>query len=147
MLAKNEVPNLRESLPVILRQATGRSFEALVIGNAMATVVPLRSGSGTRLKVVEALALGVAVVSTRQGSEGIRVRDGTHLLLAHSAGHFAAHVLRLLRQPELRMALGDAGGRLVEREHRWPQIVDQLEQIYVDLVESRPAERRKVLGR
>lgn len=63
---------------------------------ATVCVVPLRSGSGTRLKILEAMSSGRAVVSTTIGAEGIEGSNGTHWLLADEPAHFAAAVLRLL---------------------------------------------------
>jgi glycosyltransferase involved in cell wall biosynthesis len=104
---------------------------------AAGLIVPLRSGSGTRLKVLEALALGCAVVSTGQGCEGIGVADGVDVLLADTAHDFAAQILRLLRSPDLRSSLGRAGRSLVEREYAWSDIVGRLERVYKRLIESR----------
>ena len=67
------------------------------IARAKVAVVPLLAGSGTRLKILEAWAAGVAVVSTSVGAEGLDARDGEHLLLADDAASFADAVDRLLR--------------------------------------------------
>jgi glycosyltransferase involved in cell wall biosynthesis len=82
-------------------------------------VVPLRTGSGTRLKILEAWAAGLPVVSTRIGAEGLPVRDGEHLLLADSPGDFVQSVTRLLICPELCSSLGTAGRLLLEKEFTW----------------------------
>lgn len=81
-----------------------------VVAQSWASVVPLRRGGGTRLKVLEAMALGTPVVSTSKGAEGLHVRDGEHLLLADDPDAFAARVVELLRAPQLRARLA-AGGR------------------------------------
>jgi glycosyltransferase involved in cell wall biosynthesis len=81
-------------------------------------VVPLRMGSGTRLKVVEAMAMGKAIVSTSLGCEGIPVTDGEHLLIADDPIASARAVLRLFDDPWLAAALGKSGRALVEREIR-----------------------------
>ncbi len=82
-------------------------------------VVPLRIGGGTRLKIFEALAMGLAVVSTRIGAEGLPVEPGRHLLLADDPPAFAAACLRLLGDPALRARLGAAGRRLVLDGYDW----------------------------
>lgn len=97
---------------------------------AALAVVPLRAGSGTRLKVLEALALGRPVVSTTLGCEGLDVVDGRHVVLADSAAGFADRVVGLLARPTERERLARAGRRLAEDCYGWPAIVNRLEQIY-----------------
>lgn len=82
----------------------------------VALVVPVHAGSGLRVKLVEALALGRAIVSTTRGAEGSQTRDGAELLLADTADAFAARLLRLRREPGLGTALGQAAWRHA-REH------------------------------
>lgn len=82
-------------------------------------VVPLRMGGGTRLKVVEALAMGKAMVSTSLGCEGIDVKDGQHLLIRDDPQLFAGAVIRLLQDPQQRAALGQAGRRLAIEKYDW----------------------------
>jgi len=86
---------------------------------ATVVVVPLRVGSGTRLKILEALAMQKAVVTTRVGCQGLDIRDETHVLIADNAEAFARAVLRALRDAELRRRLGEAGRRLVEERYSW----------------------------
>jgi glycosyltransferase involved in cell wall biosynthesis len=85
-----------------------------IVANSWASVVPLREGGGTRIKVLESMALGTPVVSTRKGVEGLEVTDGEHVLLADGPEQFAARVVDLLGSPELRAYLAFAGRRLVE---------------------------------
>lgn len=85
-------------------------------------VVPLLSGSGTRLKILEAMAAGLPVVSTRLGAEGLGLVDGRHVLLADGAQAFADAVSRLLREPELRQLLAQAGRELVATGFDWNRI-------------------------
>ncbi len=75
-------------------------------------VVPIRYGSGTRLKILESFAHRVPVVSTTIGAEGLQVEDGVHLLLADDPDGFAAACERLLTEPTLRARLVDAAERL-----------------------------------
>jgi glycosyltransferase involved in cell wall biosynthesis len=79
--------------------------------------VPLRVGSGTRLKIFEAMAMGKAVVSTRVGAEGLPVTDGENVLLADEPEEFASAVIRLLRDKALRDKLGTAARRLVAENY------------------------------
>ena len=100
------------------------------LDRAAVVVVPLRIGGGTRLKIVEALAKGKAVVSTRLGAEGIDVVDGEHLLLADDPQDIADRVEQVLADPALARRLGDAGRRLAEERYSWAVITDRLEQFY-----------------
>lgn len=95
---------------------------------AQATVVlaPLRIGGGTRLKILEALAMGKAVVSTSLGAEGLRVEHGRHLLIADDPASFARAVSDLLSDEALRTSLGRAGRALVERRYDWEAIGESL---------------------
>jgi hypothetical protein len=85
----------------------------------LAAVVPLLTGSGTRLKILEAWAAGLPVVSTTIGAEGLPVRDGENALLADGAEAFAGAVTRLLTCRELRRSIGSAGRLLLEKEFTW----------------------------
>jgi sugar transferase (PEP-CTERM/EpsH1 system associated) len=105
--------------------------------SAAAFVVPLRVGGGTRLKILEAMATGRAVVSTSLGCEGIEVTPGEDILIADTPSAFADAVLRCLREPALRERLGARGRALVERRYRWEAIGDGLSDFYEDLRERR----------
>jgi polysaccharide biosynthesis protein PslH len=105
---------------------------------AAVVVVPVRTGGGTRLKVVESLAMGKATVCTSLGCEGLAVRDGEHLLIVDDAQFFAARVLELFDDPERRAALGEAGRRLVEREYSWVLGAERLEALYDRIVATGP---------
>lgn len=89
------------------------------LGRGAVCIVPLRIGSGTRLKIFEAMAMAKAVVSTTIGAEGLPVRDGTDLLLADSPDNFAQSVVRLLQDPAERRKLGRAARELVETKYSW----------------------------
>jgi len=95
-----------------------------------AMIVPLRSGSGMRVKIVDALARGVPVVSTTVGAEGLDVIPGRHLLVADRPAGFAEAVLRLLRDPDLGRRLATAGRRLAETRYHWRRVYAALDEIY-----------------
>jgi sugar transferase (PEP-CTERM/EpsH1 system associated) len=101
---------------------------------ASVAIVPLRMGSGTRLKVLEGLAMGKPMVSTSVGCEGIHVTDGEHLLIADAPQHFADGVLRLLSDPALAHDLARRGRALVEREYGWAAITAHLEAFYAQVL-------------
>ena len=89
------------------------------LARAKVAIVPLRAGSGTRLKIIEAWAAGVPVVSTPLGAEGLRARDGEHLLLADDALSFGQAVSSLLASPALADRIGRSGRYLYECEFTW----------------------------
>jgi len=97
---------------------------------ARVAVVPVLSGSGTRFKILEAWAAGTAVVSTSLGAEGLKGRDGEHLLLADTPEGFAAAVSRLLDSPSERLRIGCAGRKLYEHSYTWPVAWDKLEGVF-----------------
>jgi glycosyltransferase involved in cell wall biosynthesis len=100
------------------------------IAGAQVYVAPLRMGSGTRLKLLEAMAMGAAIVSTRLGAEGLPVESGRHLLLADDAADFATAVIALLNDRTQGTALGREARRLVETEFDWRSIIPRLETVY-----------------
>jgi glycosyltransferase involved in cell wall biosynthesis len=93
-------------------------------------ITPLRMGSGTRFKLLEAMAMGKAIVSTRIGAEGLPVEDGQHLLLADEPEPFAEAVVGLLRDAPRAKALGEQGAMLVSKHFDWPGIIPRVEVIY-----------------
>jgi polysaccharide biosynthesis protein PslH len=100
-------------------------------------VVPLRTGGGTRLKILEALAAGRAVVSTSLGCEGLEVTPGQDILVADEPAAFADAVVRCVRDPALRASLGVAGRALVEQRYRWEAIGAGLADFYRELLAQR----------
>jgi glycosyltransferase involved in cell wall biosynthesis len=116
-----EVPDIRS----YLRRAT-------------AVVIPVRMGGGTRLKVLEGLAMGKAMVSTSVGCEGIATRDGVHLLIADDAPTFASRMSQLFADSALRERLGKAGRSLIEAEYSWDLAGGELEALYQRVAAHRP---------
>ncbi len=86
------------------------------------TIVPLRMGSGTRLKILESMSMALPVVSTATGCEGLQLTAGEQLLVGDTPGEFAEAVLRLRRDPELALWLRANGRRLVRQEYDWNAI-------------------------
>jgi sugar transferase (PEP-CTERM/EpsH1 system associated) len=93
---------------------------------ATVAIAPLLIGSGTRLKILEALAMGKAMVSTSQGAEGLAVTSGEHLIVADQPEVFAQSVVDLLQNAEQRTALASAGRVLAETEYSWKRCGDDL---------------------
>jgi glycosyltransferase involved in cell wall biosynthesis len=97
------------------------------VGEASVYVVPLRAGGGTRLKILEALSMSKAVVSTTVGAEGLALESGRHFVAADEPGHFAAEVVDLLRNHERRTRLGREGRHLVETHNSWDTVARDFE--------------------
>ena len=93
---------------------------------ADALVVPLRYGAGTRIKILEAMAAGLPVVSTSKGCEGLAVRHGEHLMIADSPDEFASAVKRVMEDDELRTSISRNARRLVEERYSWEGLVGEM---------------------
>ena len=96
-------------------------------------VVPLRSGAGTRLKILDALAAGKAIVTTTVGVEGLDLQDGRHLLIQNDPAAFAAAIVELLGDPGLAGRLGEAGRMVVGSRYAWPHVAAPLLALYREL--------------
>jgi glycosyltransferase involved in cell wall biosynthesis len=106
------------------------------VAEAAVFVCPFREGGGTRLKVLDALAMRKALVSTYVGAEGIPLEDGHNYLRADTAELFARQVIRLFRDPDLRVRLGDAGRELVVSRFDWSRVGADLYQAYEAAIEA-----------
>ena len=109
---------------------------AEVLARAAVCVVPLRHGAGTRLKVLEAFALGLPTVSTRLGAEGIACTDGADILLADTPTEMAETLARLLADRTLRRSLGEAARRTALERYDWSVIGERLAGVYDALDEA-----------
>ncbi|WP_165250224.1 glycosyltransferase [Paludisphaera soli] len=105
-------------------------------------VVPLRIGGGSRLKILEAFAAGLPVVSTRVGAEGLMVEDGRHLAVVEGVEQMADQVVLGLRDPGAMAARAALGRSLVEARYDWDGLAERLEWAWADVLEpGRPAAR------
>lgn len=93
------------------------------------SIVPLRIGGGTRLKIFEAMAAGTPVVSTRVGAEGLPVQHGRTIQIADTASDFAAECLRLLQSPEERSHMAADGLQLVRANFSWERVTRDFEDV------------------
>jgi sugar transferase (PEP-CTERM/EpsH1 system associated) len=107
------------------------------VRKAAVYVVPLRVGGGTRLKVLDAMACGKAIVSTSIGCEGIDVRAGEQLVIADSPDLFARTTLQLLGSADRRIALGESARRFVVGGYSWRSIADRLVDAYDSTLTAR----------
>jgi polysaccharide biosynthesis protein PslH len=102
------------------------------LARAAVVVVPLRMGGGSRLKILEALAMGKAIVSTSLGAEGLALAAGQQLLLAEGAEAFAEAISPLLENPAKTEAFGRSGRALVEQTYAWPVCARKLEAVWAE---------------
>jgi sugar transferase (PEP-CTERM/EpsH1 system associated) len=108
------------------------------VAEAFAFVVPLRSGGGTRLKILQAMAIGCPVISTAIGAEGLAVTNGEDILFAETPEDFVSQVLALERSATLAHTLGAAGRTLVAERYDWSACLAPIQSLY-DRVLSRNA--------
>jgi glycosyltransferase involved in cell wall biosynthesis len=101
------------------------------IASSCISLVPIFMGGGTRLKILEAMALRTPVVATSKGAEGLEVEHGKHLLLADTPQAFADAVVTLLRDPNLYQQLSHNGYQLIQEKYDWPSVTPH----FLNLVE------------
>ncbi|MDX1934295.1 MAG: glycosyltransferase [Capsulimonadales bacterium] len=138
---KAEFPSVRLNIvgtgPVSSIVALGKADESVTVTGTVpdvrpygrdcaAFIVPLRSGSGMRVKILNAMAMGLPVVSTTMGAEGIDVTPERDILLADTPEAFASAVLSLLRSPDRAEELGRNGRRLAEARYSWQRVGSDL---------------------
>ena len=104
------------------------------IARATVYVAPLRIGSGTRLKILEALAMEKAVVSTTIGEEGLNLIDGEEIIITDEPMRFADAVVQLIGGKQMRRQLGKKGWKHVEADYDWRRIGEKLHQFYESIV-------------
>ncbi len=149
VLARDIWPRLREVLPGLRLALIGRKPPSVVralaapdievtgrvddvapwLARSFATAMPLRAGSGTRLKVLEAAAAAVPIVCTRLASEGLPFLDGKHLLHAETPTEFVAALVRLRGAPELGTRITEAA-HVIAQEFEWRRIGARLVELY-----------------
>lgn len=101
------------------------------IEKAKVFIVPLRIGGGTRLKILDAMSLEKAIVTTSIGCEGLEVENGTHLIIEDTPEGFARAVEVLLKDDDKRKALGVSARKLAEERYNWEDIALKMDKIYV----------------
>ncbi len=150
--AKFQIVGMSPPASVLERQSQSVEVTGFVedprpyLDRAAVVVVPLRIGGGTRFKIVEAMAMGKAIVSTRLGAEGIDVVHEKHALLADEPKEFAAQVKRLLDDPELAARLGSEARKLAEERYSWRAAVARLENFYGELGAARSLRQNSSLN-
>ncbi len=126
------------------------------LNRATLFVCPLRSGSGTRFKLLESLACGCPVVTTALGCEGLEPANGRHMLIADTPRAFADAVLQIMSKAELAENLSYFGRKWVAERHSWDRSASLLADAYSRLIGSddktivrppiNPAKRRRARG-
>ena len=103
------------------------------VSQAAVYVVPITVGGGTRLKILDAMAMGKAIVSTSIGCEGISVADGREIIIADSPEVFAAKIGQLLHDPDLACKIGENARKTVMSTYSWKKIAPELTSVYAKL--------------
>ena len=136
VVGKRPTPALRRLADEGMLLLTGEVPDARpYLAGAAVYIVPMRIGGGVRLKLLEALALELPVVSTSMGAEGVSgLRAGEHCLIADDPAGFAAATLRLLGDRALCGRLGAAGRALARERYDWSVIVPRLEALYQQIL-------------
>jgi glycosyltransferase involved in cell wall biosynthesis len=106
------------------------------VARAAVYICPIQVGGGTRLKILDAWAMGKAVVSTPIGAEGLGARDGQDIALAATPAEFARRIVDLIGDPAQRRALGTAGRKRAVEEFAWPRVASPLLALYDELVRA-----------
>ena len=104
---------------------------------ALAAIVPLRIGGGTRLKILEAMAAGVPVVSTSVGAEGLAVNHGVNILIADTPEEMTRSLTELYHSHEMWRRLSEAARELVRTRYDWSVIGSSLLEVYRHLLQDR----------
>lgn len=148
-LVKAQIPAVRLAITgdhagKPLPQADGVVLKGFVddirpfIAASWLSVVPILAGGGTRLKILEAMALRTPVIATSKGAEGLAAKDGVHLLIADTPQAFAEATIRLLNDPQLRRKLADQGYELVRTKYDWtvilPEFLNLAERVAFDAI-------------
>lgn len=123
-----DILNLHNGHSVVVHGEVESAFEFRA--HHAISIVPLFSGSGIRIKILEALAAGQAVVSTTIGAEGLNVVDGRHIQIADTAEDFAMACLGLLDNPEQADIMGRQGTECIALEYSWERSITTLTSLY-----------------
>jgi glycosyltransferase involved in cell wall biosynthesis len=133
VVGRDVPPRLQEGAPAGVTFAGFVPEMSAVYDEARAVLCPMRSGGGTRLKVLEGLATGLPLVSTTMGAEGVAVTDGADVLLADEPQAFADTVVRVLGDDALAARIGTGGRALALERYDWQAIGERLEAVLASL--------------
>ncbi len=162
----NEVlPLIREHLPAVTLNVVGRNpTQSLIdlgkhnssihvtgsvedvrpfMDSASAYIVPIRIGGGTRMKIFEAMAMELPIVSTTVGAEGLEVSDGVELLVRDSPQDFADAVVRLLTKREWSTQMGRNAAEAVRKKFDWKQVAEKFSDICEQAIDRRSGRQQR----
>lgn len=107
-----------------------------LMASSWISVAPLRRGGGTRLKILESMAVGTPVIATSKGAEGLDAVSGEHLLIADSPEEFASRVIQVLKDKNLRDRLSASGSRFVRANYNWETMMPRFLQLVQNAVDD-----------
>jgi len=137
-IGSNPAPSVRELAREPNVEVTGTVPDvAPYYRDAVAAIVPLRSGGGTRLKILEAMAAGVPVLSTPQGAEGLEVSPGRDIEVIEDDSRWLPALAAIATEPGLWNARSAAGLALVRAQYDWRLLGNQLYEVYCSWLASR----------
>jgi len=138
IVGRDPLPQLRELTRIPGVEVTGTVDDVRpYYREALASVVPLNIGGGSRLKILEAMAAGVPVVSTSLGAEGLKVQHGQNILIADTGEQLVESISSVVENANLRKQLSEGGRTLVTSRYDWSALGENLFEIYQQLVDSR----------
>lgn len=147
IVGHDPVPSVREfgRLPGVVVTGTVLDARPYFASSAL-SFVPLRIGGGSRIKILDAMAMGIPTVSTTIGAEGIAYANGRNIFIADSPEDFAGRICQLLGDPALRAQMGREGRRLVEQRYSWQTLGKEMEMMYFQAIEGKAGEKATVVG-
>ncbi len=109
---------------------------SVYLRNASVFVAPIRTGSGIRTKILEAMASSLPLVTSKRATEGIEAENGKNLLMARTPLEFAHHVVDLLNHPQKQVKIGEAGKKLIQEKYQWETISKDIMAFYHDILKD-----------
>jgi sugar transferase (PEP-CTERM/EpsH1 system associated) len=138
IVGRDPVPEVRELELIPGIEVTGTVDDVRpYYCDAIAAIVPLKVGGGSRLKILEAMAAGVPVVSTTLGAEGLEVTHDRNILIADTTEKMIEAIIKLIEKPEQRKQLREAGRFLISNRYDWAKVGESLFKRYVGLLSAR----------
>ncbi len=130
-LAGRETPDWLKKSDIINVEVVGEVPDAFeFMASKTILIAPLFSGSGIRIKIIENMAMGKAVIATTVGAEGINYTDGEDIFIADTKKSFLKAIKKLYKNPELATSIGQRARELVKHEHNIKETSLQLENFY-----------------
>jgi glycosyltransferase involved in cell wall biosynthesis len=147
IVGKNPPRDFREEaaqLPGVVRVTGYVPDLQPVLAEAGAMVVPVRAGGGMRVRILEAFAHGMPVITTTVGLEGIEAEPGRDVLVADTPGAFASAVVQVLTDPAIQEKLSTGGRLLAETSYDWQIVLDKLDAVYHEISDLRKHEHQAI---